>query len=191
MDNETGSEIKFFQESISRSNYKNICQTVAKKHQLWQCFNFLKKSNLFYPTPEISSKILLSEVQLESEYVQQEMQKHFHALSPNETTTHPSWVKQYNFTYKKGIFLFVLYDIMFPKFGKIVDIVICNYVIIFTLEVYVTDYIQCHYNAFSIKSTSKFFALTLNFLEHKHPLQTKQSFDSSDHCKYIISPFFY
>ena len=87
MDNETGSEIKFFQESLSRSNYKNICQTFAKKHQLWQCFNFLKKSNLFYPTPEISCKILLSEVQLESEYVQQEMQKHFHALSPNETTT--------------------------------------------------------------------------------------------------------
>ena len=89
MDNETGSEIKFFQESLSKKQLQKHLNAKPSQQKKHQCFNFLKKSNLFYPTPEISSKILLSEVQLESEYVQQEMQKHFHALSPNETTTHP------------------------------------------------------------------------------------------------------
>ena len=80
---------------------------------------------------------------------------------------------------------------MAPKFGKVVDIIIHNEVIVFSLEVYVTDFIENHYNAYCIKTTHTFCAIPLHSLNYYHPLQGKYSFDSSVMHLYIISTFIF
>ena len=49
-------KLSFFKRISRKSNYKNICKTVAKKHQLWQCYTMHKESHFLHPFPEISPK---------------------------------------------------------------------------------------------------------------------------------------
>ena len=53
-------KLSFFKRISKKSNYKNICKTVAKKHQLWQCYAFLDKSSIFHINADFSPKYTLS-----------------------------------------------------------------------------------------------------------------------------------
>ena len=184
-------KLSFFKRASRNSNKKNVCKTVAKKHQLWQCYAFLNKFQVFHTNPEVSPKSVYLELELESQYIKAEILRLFPTISLNETLNHPNWVKHHSCTYRKGHFIMLSYDIMAPKFGKVVDIIIHNEVIVFLLEVYVTDFFENHYNAYCIKTTHTFCAIPLLSLNYYHPLQGKYSFVSSDLHLYIISTFLF
>ena len=42
-------KLSFVQKVARLSNYKNVCKTVAKKHNFWMCYQFLKHPNFLHP----------------------------------------------------------------------------------------------------------------------------------------------
>ena len=76
-------------------------------------------------------------------------------------------VKHQSCTYCKGHFIMLSYDnTMAPKFGKVVDIIIRNEVIVFSLEVYVKN----HYNAYCINPLTECFCGCIQILHRDHCL---------------------
>ena len=50
-------KLSFIKRASRRGNFKNICLTVAKHHQLWHCYHTSCIPHLIYPTIECSPKV--------------------------------------------------------------------------------------------------------------------------------------
>ena len=80
---------------------------------------------------------------------------------------------------------------MSPEFGKVLDIVVVNDTVIFSLQVFSSKFFDTHFHAYVIKCTSAHVAMPLDVLPHYHPLYAKHTFVSTDKKLYITLPFYY
>lgn len=184
------SKLSFVKKVSKRGNFKNIPLTVAKKHQLWQCYKFQIEKSFFLNTCEHSPKIIPCTLEAEEEHLITEITR----LCPSISTSvifHPNWVKYQNALFHEGVFLLLEYDFLSPKFGKIVDILLLNGTTIFNLVMYKSEVFVSHYNSFLIESTSSKLALSFDVISYPFPLYSKQSFLASDKNNYITLPFSY
>ena len=181
-----------FIKRCSKRSFKNVTQTAAKKHQLWQCYKMNHESTYLSTPVEISTKSNDTEVECEADYIVDEISRLFPSANRTESRTkHPTWVKLQSFVYKKGVFLLLTYDTMEPTFGRIVDIVVFNGHVIFSLEMHKCLFFDNHLHCFAIESTEDLFCLPLEKLQYNQPFHCKHSFASSNKNKYIILPFMY
>lgn len=67
----------FVKRTSRRGNFKNVCLTAAKKHQLWQCLQFQSE----HPDTELSSKSTVSSF---DEHVQQVLTELFPEISRSQ-----------------------------------------------------------------------------------------------------------
>ena len=184
------SKLSFIKRCSKRSNFKNITQTAAKKHQLWQCYKMHTEHTLFHSPIEASPKSYECDMEAEEPHIIDELSR----LFPRGNTTHtkhPDWVKVQSFVYKKGTFVLLKYAFMDPIFGKIIDIVKFNDAVIFSLQVHTSYFFKPHYHCFVHKSSSDLVALSLDALSYRNPLFCKHSFLSGDKNMYISLPFLY
>ena len=184
------SKLSFIKRCSKRSNFKNITQTAAKKHQLWQCYKMHTEHTLFHPPIEASPKSYECDMEAEEPHIIDELSR----LFPRGNTTHtkhPDWVKVQSFVYKKGTFVLLKYAFMDPIFVKIIDIVKFNDAVIFSLQVHTSYFFKPHYHCFVHKSSSDLVALSLDALSYRNPLFCKHSFLSGDKNMYISLPFLY
>ena len=63
-------KLSFVKRASCRGNFKNVCLTAAKKHQLWQSQQ-LQSDNFLHPETEFSSKPIISSFNEEEGHVQQ------------------------------------------------------------------------------------------------------------------------
>ena len=136
-----------FMKKVSRlSNYKNICKTVAKKHNYWMCYQFHRDPHLLTPpvsfSPKYESHLLLAE----DESIQAEFLKLIPGMTLEEEIKHLNWVTIQSSTLRKGSFVLIEYDVESPLFGK-VEIILNFYT---TVLLYVQEYVgvlyHTHYN---------------------------------------------
>ena len=96
-----------------------------------------------------------------------------------------------NNVYQKGVFLLLKYDPLYPEFDKIVDILLLNNIVIFSLILYVSEVFVSHFNSFLIKPTCTNLALPLDVISYSRPLYSKRSFVASVRQFCIVIPFSY
>ena len=123
---------------------------MAKKHNFWMCYQFLKNPNLLTPSitysPKFTSQPLLSEDQC--------IQDVFLALIPHMSQIqHFSWIRVQSTSLHKGTYLLTKYNVDCPFFGKVIDI-LCHMSTL--LQKYMGEMFHSHYNAFLIKSYGDF-----------------------------------
>ena len=183
------SKLSFIKQCSKRSNFKNITLTAAKKHQLWQCYKMQEENSFIYPSPQASPKAYESEITSEAHHVQIELLKQFSSTA--RITKHPQWIKLQSFVYRKGSIMLLNYEYLEPSFGRIEDIIVFNDVVIFSFQIYITDFSVSHYNAYAVKPTSDIISLPLSSLFYTRPLHLKNSFSTGDNMMYIVLPFMY
>ena len=180
------SKLSFVKSVSRRSNFKNVPKTVCEKHQLWHCYKLHVENTYLHTNFESGPTKHSNELSSEDQHVLAEILRVFPTLSLEGMVDHPKWIKVQSSVYKKGVFLLIHNDPMYPEFGKLVDIVLINSVVIFSLQIYVSEYFNTHYHAFSVKSTSKYVALSLDAVPFYHPLYIKQTFSHSDKNLYVV-----
>ena len=185
------SKLSFVKRASRCSNFKNVAKTVAKKHQLWQCYKVHSERPYLHTTFESSPKKDIYALQAETEHVSKEILTHFPTLNGDSMVEHPMWVKIHTSHYRKGVYLLLRYDPMSPEFGKVLDIVVVNDTVIFSLQVFSSEFFDTHFHAYVIKCTSAHVAMPLDVLPHYHPLYAKHTFVSTDKKLYITLPFYY
>ena len=183
------SKLSFVKRVSRRGNFKNIPQTVAKKHQLWQCYKIQLESSYLHNPYECSPKTTACILQAEDEHVIQEVIRLFPSVDSSSEILHPDWVKNQSSLYRKGVFILLKYDDMSPEFGKIIDILYLNDTVIFSLKVFISVVFVSHYNCHMIRATPSLVALSLDMLSFSRPLYSQHTFLAADKELYIVLPF--
>lgn len=127
------------------SNFKNVCQTVAKCHQFLLCYYINPNLLLRKPLDIGPCKDFTCSEDVKSMLQTKNL---FSDHASLQTTTFAT----YNgFTFKPNAYILLQSDRLSPTFGKISAILKLR-VIIFVVQEYKTQYYDSHYQAYSISN---------------------------------------
>ena len=119
-------KLSFIKRASRRGNFKNICLTVAKHHQLWLCYYTNCTPHLIYPTIECSPKVNESCLRGEPLHIQSKILATIPSLTLDCILKRPTWLKHHSSTFKHDSFVLIERDEMTPTFGKITDIILIS-----------------------------------------------------------------
>ena len=179
------SKLSFIKRVSRRGNYKNVCKTVARKHQFWLCYQIQSTSGLM--SPKLSSNSLANE----EDYVQNELLRLIPQLTQESTVSHPSFVNLQSSRLCQGVYVLFQYDDVRPLFGKIIDIVCIEETVVLCVQEYYGRIFNSHYNCFSITHHGVLRAVHIGTLHDHWPLQARKSFVVTDKSLYIMLPYIY
>ena len=111
-------KLSFVKRVSRRSNYKNVCLTVAKKHQFWLCHQMLY---LLIPILDVSKKQFSCILSEEEDYLQAEFLRLMPDTSLDVIVSHPDKVTLQSSVLCKGV---LQYDLFKPVFGKVIDLAV-------------------------------------------------------------------
>ena len=183
-------KLSFIKRASRRRNFKNVCKTVTKKHQLWLCYQLQCDEHLLYQQPEMNKKLTSTLLSSEPDHLQAELRRLDSKLVSDCTVHHPKWLKLHNVTYIRGVFPLLEHDDI-PTFAKLIDTSFVDNHILFSCQLYSTEYLCHHYNSFVVHPCGSFVYVTPAGLAYHSPLQVKRSFNSSDTSLYITLPCTY
>ena len=145
-------KLSFIKQASRRGNFKNVCLTATKKHQLWQCQKLSESDHFLHDCNfETSPKSTDSTYNEEEDCIQEIL----HTLFPEDvselTIHHHNWIKVQSTKYIKGLFVLLTYDLICPVFGEIKDLIIVKGTAILLLKKYQSCFFDVHYNSFKVK----------------------------------------
>ena len=184
------SKLSFVRKVSSSSNYKNVAKTVARRHQLWLCYQMQSNPHLLTPQLEISPRNMSNTLACEDNYIQCELKRVIPSLSAESIVCHPNWVTLQSSHFCKGLYVLVKYDTMRPVFGKIIDLVTVEDTLILCVTEYYGSFFSSHYNAFIIKCRGVVSAINVHSLTDHRPFYARSSFSSLHKDLYITLPYY-
>ena len=185
------SKLSFVKKVSCLSNYKNICKTVAKKHNFWMCYQLLKDSNLLIPTVSYSPKFTSQPLLSEDDCIKDAFVSLIPHIFLDSEIKHFSWLQSQSSIIHRGSFLLTKYDVVMPLFGKVIDILCYLSTIVLYVQEYVGVSFNCHYNAYLIQSHGHFKALNFDTIIDYRPISVHSSFDTSCADLYALMPYYY
>ena len=147
-------KLSFIKKASRRGNFKNICKSITRHHQLWMCYHLSVEPHLLYTVPECGPSTKESNLLSQPENTQSKIQ---HSTDANyfSIVKHHNWlqIQSTRFTHGRGILL--ERSILSPTFGKICDILSCESKHFLMVEVFTTDFFCSHYNAYVVLSSAQ------------------------------------
>ena len=185
------SKLNFVKKVSHQSNYKNICKTVARKHQFWMGYQFQSNPHILMPQLSFSPKFKSNPLIDEDTCIKDEFIRLIPSLSEDSEIKHFDWVEVQSSILQKGSFLMIQYDIDQPTFCKVADILCYDSTVILYAQKFLGEVFISHYNAFCIRSNGDFCALDLLALQDYRPIVVRSSFFRCDRELYALLPYYY
>ena len=140
-------KLRIIKRAARVSNFKNVCQTVAKRHQHLLCFYM--HSNLLLAKSVNSGPCKPHSFGMFSQSAQHALKHEYNLVEESILST--SFVNYNGITFKPNAFILRSYSAFEPIFYKISTIIkIKSEEFILILHKFVTEYYDHHYNAFCI-----------------------------------------
>ena len=158
---------------------------------MWQCFKIHCERPYLHATFKQSPKTVVCTLEAEAEHVSEKILTLFPTMNADSAVQHPAWINVHTSLYRKGVYLLLKFDAMSPEFGKVLDIAVVNDTVIFSLQVYSTNFFDTHYHSYVIKCSSVHVAMPMDILPYHHPLYAKHTFVPTAETLYITLPFYY
>lgn len=184
-------KLSFVKRVSHQSNFKNICKTVAMKHQFWMCYQHQTNPHIFLAHTSFSPKCKVCHLYSEDNCVQNEFIRVIPSISMDSEIKHFEWVQVQNSHLQKGSFIMLKFDIDRPTFCKVVDILCFESTLLIYGQMYVGEVFNSHYNAFCIKSNGEFTVFDLLTLHDYRHISVKLSFVPYDKELYAMLPYYY
>lgn len=168
-------KLRIIKRAARVSNFKNVCQTAAKRHQHLLCFYI--QSNRLLNIPIKVGTCKLYSLTIFSENVQHLLREQY-LLTEQSVIFTVSFVSYNGITYKPDAFVMLSYDTLEPIFGKIVALIKTeSEEIILVLNQFVTDYYDYHYRAFCVsESHGASFLCNIKNLTYYNIYHIRQTF---------------
>lgn len=168
------SKLRIIKRAARVSNYKNVCQTVAKRHQHLLCY-YMHTDMILKPPVQIGScklYTLATQPQCVKILLEQKFQ-----LTEESILFSPSFVICNGRTFKSNAFILYHFDALEPIFCKISTIIKTQTnKVVLVLNEYVTQYYDNHYHAFCIKDTSTVHVCLIDDLPFNFIFHLRQTF---------------
>ena len=184
-------KLSFVKRVSRQSNFKNVCKTVAKKHQFWMCYQLLKDQHVLTPSTTSSPRFKTNPLLNEDECVRAEFIRLIPSICMDSEIHHFEWLKIQSSMLQKGMFVMLEYSTDTPIFGFVVDILCFEETVVLYVQKYFGELFNSHYNAFVVKSHGEFIVVNLLSLRDYRPITVKHNFVPSDHQLYAVLPYYY
>ena len=181
-------KLSFIKRSSRRGNFKNICKTVARHHQLWFCYQSNVETHLLYTQPDRSTVVKESNFFSESDYIQKQLRKSCSIL-PSSLITHHNWLKIQSTKHKIGSIILLEWTTLSPKFGRVNDILHCEGKDFLLVELFSGDWFNAHYNAYVVVPSAQIQLVCTDELFDHYSLQIRKSFDKTEQHLYICMSY--
>ena len=160
------------------SNFKNICQTVVKRHQHLLCY--------YLHTNELFSRELIVGPFKSPSLLSEECSEVITHLQSCSLITHPSFIKCNGITIKPNVYILLSYDVFDPVFCKVIDILSTDAGVFVVYHEYLTHYNDYHYHSYIIKPTCKSLCVCkINYFPFFLVFHPRRSFDRNESYLYI------
>lgn len=139
-------KLRILKRAARVSNFKNVCQTVAKRHQHLLCIHMHNMlSNGLARPPETGPLKLLNLTETTASALKQS-----NAISENSICYSTTFVNYNGITYKPNAFILQSSDPLHPVFLKIITIIKCDSEVYLELTVFNTEDYDSHYHAYCL-----------------------------------------
>ena len=157
------------------SNFKNVCQTVAKRHQHLLCY-YIHSSLLLGKPPEMGPcKDFTCPESIKSLLARKNVIVNDFALCT------ASYVTLNGVTYKPNAYILLHFDSLSPRFGKITVVIKTKSPdIILVVDEYETEYYDSHYRAYCISSTMSKNVYQITELRYNHVFHARHAFECDE-----------
>ena len=170
------------QMSSTSNNFKNVAKTVAKKHQVKQCYGFLVKQDVEQRHIEVLSQDVIPASMLQSAETVCAAVKC--PLFADITLVNAVTINGY--TLRPNTCVLLEWDEDLPRFGEVQQIVTMDGTIYLSYQPCTTLYYDRHFCAYAVTSTAdKLQVVQANELEDHKPVHLVQSYDEIDQNCYI------
>ena len=144
-------------------NFKNICLSIAEKHQRWLCYHLqFPHGSFLTESVEVGGRSRCINVVEERRDIKEKLC--LLGVSDDAVICHPAWVLYFNSMFKRSNVIIVKYD-EYPVFAKIIDIMsLPDSRIIFCAFLYKTLHFDNHYHAFVVELTTQIVCIGLSDL---------------------------
>ena len=139
-------KLSIIKRASCHGNFKNICLTIAKRHQHHLCY-LLNANENFLGKDGYSSCNQSKEPEIELD-LWQFIQQTNTLITTTSRVLQPKWIKHGSLHYQNGAFLFLENSTLFPKLAKMIDIYVLQSLKLQTYEITSCD---CNYNAFIVE----------------------------------------
>ena len=179
------SKLKLCKQAAKCGNFKNICFSVAQKHQRWLCYQ-LQASRYLSEMPEVGGKATILSFGEESVAIKHLLNSS--AISNDALICHPTWIKYFNCTYKINCVLLLTYTRNeLPVFGKVVDILVLpDNTVHFHTKTLITEHFDEHYHAFVVKESLGGEIMSLTSLNYPFVLHLYSNASNVDRNLYVV-----
>ena len=168
-------------------NFRNICKTMAYRHQMQLCYHFLSGSVLSHTT-EVGPgpSTFLSTID-----GFKEIQNDLTDFPVFSEVLLPAWVTFKGTKYRPGMTVFLSYDSDGePQFGLIKSIILLSQMTHtpttkFVIQKWETKGFERHFHAYSVTQTQTLAAVDPSKLLDHHTLHAVKSYREHDDCLYI------
>lgn len=163
-------------------NFRNICKTMAFRHQMTLCYSLLA-GDVFKPETEIGPghSTLLAVMDGFGE-----VQSGLEDIPPFTETFVPTWVKVNGTQYRPGVTVFLSYaadgD---PQFGLVKNILVLDHSVKLVVQKWDTVGFDRHLFAYGVEATTNVFAVDQSSLQDYHGLHAAKSYRDDDNCSYV------
>ena len=150
-------KLRIMKRAARVSNFKNVCQTVTKRHQHLLCYYIHSKKLLEEPVK--TGPCTQHSISFHPESVQLRLTNQYQ-LTEESVLFSSSYVTYHGITYKPNALILLSYDHLEPKFGKIITVIKTDSGdIILVLKEFLTLYYDNHYRAFCISEHHDVYCL--------------------------------
>ena len=168
--------------SNTTCNFKNICKTMAFRHQMTLCY-YLLSGSVFKTETEVGPghSTLLALMDGFGD-----VQSGLEDIPPFTETFVPAWVKVNGTQYKPGATVFLSYaDDGEPQFGLVKNILVLDHSVKLVVQKWDTVGFERHLFAYGVAATTNVFTVDQSSLLDHHTLHAVKSYRHNDNCMYI------
>lgn len=168
-------------------NFRNICKTMAFRHQMMQCYDFLSGTILSHNVEVGPGQSSFLATLKEFKNIQSGLTG-FPLFSEVFV---PEWVKVNGTGYRPGMTVFLAYDTDGePQFGLLQTILLMEQTsktpsVKLVVQKWETIGFERHFFAYCVTPTHILIAVDVKELIDHHPLHAVRSYKEDDHCLYI------
>ena len=168
-------------------NFKNICKTMAYRHQYAQCYRFYMNKDINESAVEVGTGRTML---LINDKDGAKISAAHGSIGMYEDVFIANWIKVHSITYRPGVFLLLSVDSndALPYFGELVSIAVSKGKTILTLEEWNTKYFHPHLNAYAVEHMvpRKIHCVEPHKLIDFHPVYLKNSYNVSNSDAYVV-----
>lgn len=147
-------KLNFIKKASRLSNFKNVAQSVAHRHQRWMCYE-LASNNIFFTPLECGPGSSPTFFHSESEDMKAALLNVIPSISPDCSIFRPTWICTNHKTYKaNNCFLIKGTDGLDPVFVRLVELLVLHATqVVFIVQECKVLYFDEHYHSYVIQLT--------------------------------------